>query len=325
MGGGTKVSTTENSPWAAQEGPLKYGFQEAERLYKKGAPAYYSGETVAGFDPSQEAAQKATLGYAMGPRAAAQQAAAEKNIQQMQTGAVDTSTFDPMIDMYKRNAASALDPMLAKIRSDQVLYQPGGGSRGDIAVGTAAGAVGDKLLDNIAKMQYQAYGDAQGRRTQALGAYPTIMGAPMGMYNSMADVGAQRRAMSQEGINRGIQEHAYSSQADQTALANYMAGIHGDYGGMSTSKTPGPSGMSTIGSLAGIVGSLAPVFGMSDERLKENIEQVGVLNGFNIYRFNYLWSPKKFIGVIAQEVERIMPEAVKKVNGWRMVNYGVLF
>ncbi len=141
----------------------------------------------------------------------------------------------------------------------------------------------------------------------------------------MADVGAQRRAMSQEGINRGIQEHAYSSQADQTALANYMAGIHGDYGGMSTSKTPGPSGMSTIGSLAGIVGSLAPVFGMSDERLKENIEQVGVLNGFNIYRFNYLWSPKKFIGVIAQEVERIMPEAVKKVNGWRMVNYGVLF
>jgi hypothetical protein len=325
MGGGTKVSTTENKPWDAQIEPLKYGFSETERLYKKGAPAYYSGETVAGFDPSQEAAQKATLGYAMGPRAAAQQASAEKNIQQMQTGEIDSSTFDPMIDMYKRNAASALDPMLAKIRSDQVLYQPGGGSRGDIAVGNAASSVGDKMLDNIAKMQYQAYGDAQGRRTQALGAYPTIMGAPMGMYNSMADVGAQRRAMSQEGINRGIQEHAYTSQADQTALANYMAGIHGDYGGMSTSKTPGPSGMSTIGSLAGIVGNLAPVFGMSDERLKENIEQVGVLNGFNIYRFNYLWSPKKFIGVIAQEVERIMPEAVKKVNGWRMVNYGVLF
>ena len=325
MGGGTKVSTTENKPWAAQEAPLKYGFQEAARLYKKGAPAYFSGETLAGFDPSQEAAQKATLGYAMGPRAAAQQAAAEKNIQQMQTGEIDSSTFDPMIDMYKRNAASALDPMLAKIRSDQVLYQPGGGSRGDIAVGTAAGSVGDKLLDNIAKMQYQAYGDAQGRRTQALGAYPTIMGAPMGMYSSMADVGAQRRAMSQEGINRGIQEHAYSSQADQTALANYMAGIHGDYGGMSTSRTPGPGAMSTVGSLAGIVGSLAPIFAASDERLKENIKQVGVLNGFNIYRFNYLWSPKKFIGVIAQEVERIMPEAVKKVNGWRMVDYGVLF
>jgi len=325
MGGGTKVSTTKNEPWEAQIEPLKYGFREAERIYKKGAPAYYSGETVAGFDPSQEAAQKATLGYAMGPRAAAQQAAAEKNIQQMQTGAVDTSTFDPMIEVYKRNAASALDPMLAKIRSDQVLYQPGGGSRGDIAVGNAASAVGDKMLDNIAKMQYQAYGDAQGRRTQALGAYPTIMGAPMGMYNSMADVGAQRRAMSQEGINRGIQEHAYSSQAESTALANYLAGIHGDYGGMSTSKTPGPSSMSTIGSLAGIVGSLAPILMASDERFKENIEQVGVLNGFNIYRFNYLWSPKKFIGVIAQEVERIMPEAVKKVNGWRMVNYGVLF
>ena len=57
---------------------------------------------------------------------------------------------------------------------------------------------------------------------------------------------------------------------------------------------------------------------------KENIKQVGVHKGFNIYEYNYLWSPKKWIGVIAQEVEKIMPEAVIKVNGYRFVNYGMI-
>ena len=325
MGGGTRVSTTENEPWEGQIEPLKSGFREAERLYQQGAPAYYQGPTLAGFDPAQQAAQKATLGYAMGPRAASQQAAAEQNLAQMQTGAIDTKTFDPLLAAYRRDVESQMNPMLADIRSKQVLYQPGGGSRGAIAVGNAASAGAQRLADNIARMEYQAASAAQDRRATALGAYPTIMAAPMSMYGAMADVGAQRRAMSQEGINRAVQEHAYTAQAPQTSLANYMATISGDYGGTTTARTPGPSALSTVGALSGIVGNLAPVLGFSDERLKENIEQVGVFNGFNIYRFNYLWSPKKFIGVIAQEVEKIMPEAVKRVNGFRVVDYGVVF
>lgn len=62
----------------------------------------------------------------------------------------------------------------------------------------------------------------------------------------------------------------------------------------------------------------------SDERFKENIKQIGMHKGFNIYEYNYLWSPKKLIGVIAQEVEKIMPEAVFKINGYRFVDYGMI-
>ena len=77
MGGGTKVTTQTSEPWEQQIPYLTKGFAGADELLKAGAPAYYQGGTVAGFDPMQTAAQQATMGYAMGPRAAGMQAGAE--------------------------------------------------------------------------------------------------------------------------------------------------------------------------------------------------------------------------------------------------------
>jgi hypothetical protein len=70
----------------------------------------------------------------------------------------------------------------------------------------------------------------------------------------------------------------------------------------------------------------------SDIRMKENIKPVGVLpNGLNIYEFDYKSEFKdiagygKHIGVMAQEVEKVMPYAVIDAdNGYKMVNYSML-
>jgi hypothetical protein len=75
---------------------------------------------------------------------------------------------------------------------------------------------------------------AIGQQTAGMGAYPTIMGAPMGMYGAMADVGAQRRALSQEQINRDMQKYQYEAGAPQSALQNYLASVTGDYGSVVT-------------------------------------------------------------------------------------------
>jgi hypothetical protein len=73
---------------------------------------------------------------------------------------------------------------------------------------------------------------------------------------------------------------------------------------------------------------------MSDIRTKENIKQIYWMpNGLPVYEYEYksefknhpLAGHGKFIGVMAQEVEMVKPEAViTNVDGIKMVNYGVL-
>lgn len=68
-------------------------------------------------------------------------------------------------------------------------------------------------------------------------------------------------------------------------------------------------------------GMTAAAMFLSDVRAKENIKRVGtLLNGLPVYLFNYIGDKKRQISVMAQDVEKIMPEAVKEISGWKMVN-----
>ncbi len=62
MGGssGSDKTTTKQvaEPWAPQAPYLKYGMDEATRLYQMAGPQYYPGSTVAGFSPTQQQAQQ---------------------------------------------------------------------------------------------------------------------------------------------------------------------------------------------------------------------------------------------------------------------------
>ena len=63
----------------------------------------------------------------------------------------------------------------------------------------------------------------------------------------------------------------------------------------------------------------------SDIRLKRDIAQVGEHNGINLYRFRYLWSDTTYVGVMAQEVTAVKPDAVSRgADGYLRVDYGRL-
>jgi hypothetical protein len=76
----------------------------------------------------------------------------------------------------------------------------------------------------------------------------------------------------------------------------------------------------------------AGIMAFSDIRMKENIKQIDWLpNGLPVYSYEYKSEFKdiaghgQFVGVMAQEVEMVRPEAViTNPNGYKMVNYGVL-
>ena len=388
MGGSAQTRT---EPWEKQKGYLETGFGRAGELLKEGAAPYYGGATLAGFDPAQQQAQASILGYVGGPRPKAMQKAAENQLlglydvakqapeyamgrgnvaqQYAQSGleaiqptmadlmsgkvnyAGDDSPYKAMADVYGQQYQSEIAKNMPGVRQQMVEYQPGGGSRGDIAQAQIATAAGKNLAQNLAGLYGGAYQQAQGQRLpaaqqamagygagtqaalgagqlgmqgfgqagalsgQAMGAYPSLMQQPLGMYGAQADIGAQRRSMTQEAINRDMSRYEYEALAPQTALQQYMSTISGDYG----STVRGPSDNSAM---IGALGSVASAFIMSDERLKENIEKVGSYKGLNVYKYNYLWSPTKWIGFIAQEVEKIIPEAVFNVNGFKVINYG---
>ena len=82
----------------------------------------------------------------------------------------------------------------------------------------------------------------------------------------------------------------------------------------------------------GLMGLAGAGIMASDIRMKENIKQIHWLpNGLPVYEFEYKPEFKdiaghgKFVGVMAQEVELVQPEAViTNADGYKMVNYGAL-
>jgi hypothetical protein len=99
-----------------------------------------------------------------------------------------------------------------------------------------------------------------------------------------------------------IGAHALKSQAEQAAAnrsAQQGSGLMG--------------GLFSLGSAAIMA---------SDERLKINITRVGALpSGIPLHEFEYVWGGGPRVGVIAQEVQRVRPEAVVDLGGFLAVDY----
>ena len=78
-----------------------------------------------------------------------------------------------------------------------------------------------------------------------------------------------------------------------------------------------------MGAVSGLLAAPFQMYRFSDERVKENIEKVGKLeNGLNVYSYNYKGSETPEIGLLAQEVRKKKPKAVKSIGGILAVNYG---
>lgn len=76
-------------------------------------------------------------------------------------------------------------------------------------------------------------------------------------------------------------------------------------------------GMQMGGGKAGGFGNL-----FSDIRLKKNIKKISTRpDGLNVYEFDYIWGGGRQIGLMAQEVQGVYPDAVSESGGYLMVNY----
>jgi hypothetical protein len=177
------------------------------------------------------------------------------------------------------------------------------------AMGLAGGQV-----QNLGAMGQQLAGMGTGAQTSALQGAQAQMAAG-------AQEQATAQAQLQAAYDQFLQQQSYPFQIAQY-FANIAQGLGSTAGGTSTTKGPPPNTGSQIlggiGALANIAGALP----FSDARMKENIEAVGQLNdGQTIYRYNFKGDPKTQIGLLAQEVEEVNPNAVGEVGGFKTVDY----
>ena len=110
----------------------------------------------------------------------------------------------------------------------------------------------------------------------------------------------------------GAAQYAHQStvQQQQQAYQQKMASHNAMMGGL--------FGLAGTGVTAGIK--------YSDRRLKRDIEAIGEgWGGLTLYRFRYVWDDAVTVGYMADEVERVRPDAVMTLsNGFKAVDYAKL-
>jgi hypothetical protein len=122
-------------------------------------------------------------------------------------------------------------------------------------------------------------------------------------------------------------QQATTAGPDMLGAAN--AGYNAQMGGFNAQQAAQSNMNSGLMGLGGTLGAAAI---MSDIRTKENIVAIGMLpNGLPFYQFEYKPEFKDeaghgvHIGVMAQDVEQVMPQAViTRADGIKLVDYGVL-
>jgi hypothetical protein len=186
-----------------------------------------------------------------------------------------------------------------------------GGDRANIALGALENQQNLAMGQTLGQMANQGFQNAAQNYQTGLGQIGNlgIQGQQAGLQGAQAMMGAGTlgQQTSQAGktalYNQFQQQQAYPFQVAQF-LANIAEGT-GALSGSTTTQT-------------------APQSFFSDVRLKEDIKRVGTAhNGLPIYTFKYKGdnTEQTHIGYMAQDVEKVHPEAVGESHGFKTVDY----
>jgi len=201
--------------------------------------------------------------------------------------------------------------------------------------GRAAEGLATGMSDIAGKLAYQNYSDERARQEAAINNAANLSQADYNDLSKLLAVGTTKEGYDQARIADEIARYQYNMP--ETRLSTFLTGVYGAPAGSVQERpiyeNPTQQGLGNLLSLAGTAGSLGwkP---FSDIRTKENIKQIGLMsNGLGIYEYEYKPEFKnhpsaghgKFVGVMAHEVEKVIPEAVSiDINGYKHIDYSLI-
>lgn len=267
----TQTTTQTQGPPAYAEKELRFGMEEARRLYDQGLPAFYPNQTYAGFAPQQEEALRLAEQRAM--RGSPLVDTAQNQLQRTLSGEFLGANpyIDPMITAANRNITRQFgETVMPSVQSSlgrsgrygnnaatQKLYE------------NAQRALAEQLADTEVGIRGNAYAQERQLMNAAIGQAPSLAAQDYVDIAQLAGVGEQRQGMEQNRINEDMQRYQYENTIDQQALDQFLARLQGTIplsGSVGTTTTPvrGSSPLSQIlGAGATVAGAAlgSPWFG----------------------------------------------------------------
>ena len=252
-----------------------------------------------------------------------------------------------------------MDAMQGKVSPEQkaaieeytnAAYQSGA-SDIDLATGEGIGLVADELANSRGlrlsdtPILREATLLAESGLKQKAGLARSLRGGQAGMMLQAPQI-ASGIGLSQQNLAQASQ--AFQADLRQRAFQNRMT-LTGQTAssGIGLATLGSGAGASALSSLSGVRaqsrtgtmfdpsaymsgwGSFLQGAGSwmgSDRRLKEHIRRIGALqSGIQVYRFRFIGDDAEHVGVMADEVVKVIPEAVSTDEaGYLMVDYGML-
>ena len=180
----------------------------------------------------------------------------------------------------------------------------------------------------------QEFGNAYGRLASLAALGPQAAGVANALGQNYANQSGQNTMAGGQAAAQGILGAANARASGYMGMANSLSGALGQYLNYGQNQNlmnmlqannagmqyaPGAGGGFTYGAQLPYVGPQMP----SDRRLKTNVRKIDTrADGLNVYEFNYVWGGPKQIGLMAQEVREVYPDAVSERDGYLLVDYG---
>lgn len=337
MSGGSQNTVSQQTVPSWLQPYLTSALSQGQTLQQTGGPAYYPGQQVAPLNPVQEQGINSIVDTANQPNATT---GAEGANQFETSGALLNPSSNPYLQGTFTQAANAVQNQLSSEFA---------GSGRNI---TGSLPIQSDEMNNLATQLYGGqYDTGLNAMTQASALAPSLDASTYLPGQQLLSTGAGLQNQTQNLINSDMNAYNYTAQLPYNTLSWY-SGLVGQnatpFSSSSSQSTATNSPWSTAagagltaaalypaasGLLGGIGTALAadaiPIgtMGLSDRRLKRDVEHIGSTGaGIPIYNFRYLWDlpdhPAR-TGVMADEVSRIIPDAVQQhSSGFLMVDYG---
>jgi hypothetical protein len=290
--------TSTSSPWSVQQGYLHDVFDQGRQLFNNG-PTTYQASPLTTQAQSLASGLNPSLLYSRSER---------------QLGdTIDGKYLDPNTNPFL--SSSVNDALgLAKTQFAGLYGGPAGQNLGNTGFQ-------EQLARTLGQVATNAYSGHYGQERQnQLNASNIGMNSDLTRASALSQLGLQDLALQR-----------MNATSPWENLARYQQAVAGNYGGTNTAQMPWgdqlfnqmSGGLQAYNNQGGGFKMIESIF--SDVRLKDNIERIGTHDtGIGIYKYTYKGSDEPQIGVLAQEVEQVMPEAVGEVAGFKTVNWKMI-